>query len=854
MILNKFTHVFGCLILVIAISGCSRKKDKFINRGWHAVGTEYNILYNGGLALKQGKQEVATSYNENFWNVLPVERMQISEEISLPGTVKNESFKLAEEKATKAIQKHSMLIEGKEKNPQIDEAYLLLGKARYFDQRFFPALEAFNYILHKYPASNTINHAQIWREKTNIRLQNNKLAIKNLKRIIKSETLKDQDRADANAMLAQAFININQVDSAVAPIKIAAKYTENNDEKGRYLYIQGQLYNLQKKRDSANYAFNQIIDLNRKTPREYLINAQIEKTRNFNFETEDPSILLASLNEMEENRENRPFLDKIYFQKAEYYNHTDSDSLAALYYNKSLKEQSQDSYLVSLNYETLGNMSFDKALYREASAYYDSTLTKIPNNSRDYFFVQRKRDNLKEVIYYEEIAEKNDSILRFVFMPEDERVDYFTRYVNNLKEAAIIQAKEGEVPEAQNQQPRTPSSRNTPGAPPSIGNDPANTFYFYNPRRVSSGLESFVRTWGPRELKDNWRLNSGNITSIAKDGLDEVSGLIISNNPQFAAQTYIDQIPTDPLQISELEKERNDAYYSLGLIYKEKFNKPDLASERLTALLNYTNEERLVVPANYYLYLINLELNKTSEAEKYKQIVLNNYPDSRYASRINNPDLAIIQEDAATDMYKTLYTLFENGEFVKVIQESIAFINEYPEEELLPKIELLKARASGRIYGINAYKEGLSAVASNYPQTKEGVTALELLNTAIPEMERSNLDITAASSNMKLLYKLAVNDTIKTQELKKKLESAILDLDYSGLSVSQDVYNNKELFLVIHGLGNFEKAEGFAELLSINKKYKIELKPIIISSENYRVVQLKKNLETYQEIINKQEP
>jgi hypothetical protein len=33
-----------------------------------------------------------------------------------------------------------------EKNFQIDEAYLMLGKSRYYDQRFIPALDAFNYI------------------------------------------------------------------------------------------------------------------------------------------------------------------------------------------------------------------------------------------------------------------------------------------------------------------------------------------------------------------------------------------------------------------------------------------------------------------------------------------------------------------------------------------------------------------------------------------------------------------------------------------------------------------------------------------------------------------------------------
>ena len=78
------------------------------------------------------------------------------------------NFTRAEEKATLAIQKHSMNVEGKEKNPVMDEAYLLLGKSRYFDNRFIPALEAFNYILYKYPTSELINEVKIWKEKVHM--------------------------------------------------------------------------------------------------------------------------------------------------------------------------------------------------------------------------------------------------------------------------------------------------------------------------------------------------------------------------------------------------------------------------------------------------------------------------------------------------------------------------------------------------------------------------------------------------------------------------------------------------------------------------------------------------------------
>ena len=198
-------------ILVITISilsGCSRKKDKFINRAWHSVGTEYNILYNGYNALEQGRQTLNDSYQDDYWEILPIERMQITEEVSLPGQSKNADFQRAEEKAVKAIQRHSMNIQGKERNPQMDESYLLLGKARYFDQRFVPALEAFNYILFKYAASDKINQAKIWREKANLRLENDQLALDNLKRLLRKADIEKQDLADATATLAQAYINL----------------------------------------------------------------------------------------------------------------------------------------------------------------------------------------------------------------------------------------------------------------------------------------------------------------------------------------------------------------------------------------------------------------------------------------------------------------------------------------------------------------------------------------------------------------------------------------------------------------------------------------------------------------------
>ena len=99
----KSIFIFSALIL----TGCSRKKDNFISRNFHAVATEYNTLYNGYNALEKGRQDLNADYADNYWAILPIERMQITDEIQLPGQAKNQNFERAEEKAVKAIQRHS---------------------------------------------------------------------------------------------------------------------------------------------------------------------------------------------------------------------------------------------------------------------------------------------------------------------------------------------------------------------------------------------------------------------------------------------------------------------------------------------------------------------------------------------------------------------------------------------------------------------------------------------------------------------------------------------------------------------------------------------------------------------------
>ena len=854
---NFSKSIIVLFFTVLVVTSCSRKKDTFINRNFHALGTKYNVLYNGEIALENGRESVDDAFTDNFWELLPIERMETLDDFTLPGQSKNSDFERAEEKAIKAVQKHGMNIKGKEHNPQIDEAYLLLGKARYFDQRFIPAVEAFNYILYKYPASDKINKAKIWREKTNMRLDNNELAIKNLKRLFQQEQLNDQDLADATAALAQAYINIKAKDSALTQLTIAATFTKKNNEKARFNYIRGQLYNEFGFKDSANIAFDKVIDLHRKVPRAYYINAHLAKAANFNANSGDVLAFEAYLTGLEQDRENRPFLDKIYYRIAEFHREADRDSMAVAFYNKSLRASIGDNQLQAIGYTVLGDMSFDTSEYRAAGAYYDSTMTNMVVNSKPYRIIKRKRENLEDVIYYESIAQVNDSILYLVTSSDADRMVVFNTYIDKLKGKAKALKEQEEISErksnsgmvssdnnATNRQAAGTILRGSSSNPP--GGSGPQTFYFYNSTTVAYGKNEFSKIWGDRSLKDNWRLSNTRSNEFVTTDTDISAEA--SEEERYDPEFYISKIPTDQNVIDSITRGRNHAYYQLGVIYKEKFNEYGLAKDKLTAVLSNKPEERLILPAKYNLHQTYVVLGDTIAAEQMKQEIIANHSDSRYAAILLNPKSGMTKdENSPESVYERTYLSYEAQNFQDVIDQSDKYIIEFDSDPIVPKFEILKASASGRLYGFQAYKDGVNFIALNYPNSEEGKRAKEIIENVIPILSAHEFKDNQTGSKFKVLYQFENADNEEVNAFLEKLSAEVAEIRYYDLTVSKDVYDKNTIFVVVHGLKSIEGATGFADLLQ-ERKVKITRPYIAISSPNYEIVQRHKNLKNYLQI------
>jgi len=727
-------QIITFLALIAVISSCSTRKDRFLNRAMHGTATKYNVLYNGKVAYDAAKKQLDDSYEDDFFNILPIEPLKVEEKLELPAGPKSKpsinnstsnagGFSKAEEKAVKAVQKHSMNIGGSEKNKQIDDAYFLLGKARYYDQRFVPALETFNYIIKHYPSSPLFNQARIWSSKCLTRLGNEDEAIYKLNLLLEVKETPDQIKADALTALAMAYTKQDSTQMVINLLDSTLLYqNKNHNQKARNLFILGQLYRKENKIDSSNIVFENLTTF-KKAPYRFKVYSQLERAKNYNKETDSTAQLIKTLTKLSKNRDNRPFLDAIFYQLGQINLVNGQTDSAADYFEKTLRTKISHESLQSLAYEDIGNIKFDKADFLAAGSYYDSVLN-ISNdkNTKRIRRLIRKRKSLDEVIRLENISSKNDSILNLTSMSKENQTDFFNNYIKVLK-------KKDEETQIIADNKKSSGFGNALLDPSSKQSVKGGKFYFYNTQTVGFGQAEFKKIWGDRDLVDNWRLSNKTTKLNDATSQDDEENEIIDQSKKYDIDYYLSKIPTDSKVIDSISNQRNNAYYKLGLIYKEKFKKDPLATVKLEKLLSFNPDEKLILPTYYHLYKA-FESFDTNKSDFYKNKITSDYSETRYAQLINNPDF-IADEDfdknSPENAYKKTYQLYLDEDYTKVLTDCNKNINTYANTDIIPKFELLKAYAVAKTSGKEGFIKALTFVKANYPNLEEGIHAAKIL-------------------------------------------------------------------------------------------------------------------------------
>lgn len=721
-----------CFLLTIV--SCSTKKDAFLNRKYNALTTQYNILYNGEVAFQQGIDEINSQYEDDFFELLPIEPLKFERKPLKTSTASSGNrglgfgfdsdnseeaqspFDIAEQKAVKAIQKHSMNIDGKEKNKKIDDAYLLLGKSRYYTQRFIPAIDAYNYIISNYPNASLINETKIWRAKAHIRIDNEELAIETLELMLKNPDLTDRIREEANTALAMAYAKVDSIHETKKHLWSAIETSENKVQKARNLFILGQLYGNDKMKDTATLVYNKLINFKR-GPYKYRVYAAIELAKN-SVSDSSTIALFDRYNKMIKNRDNRPYLDGLYYQVAVLEESRDSIDRAVLNYNKSLRTKKGTAKQKTYSYESLAKIYFKNLNYIKAGAYYDSVL-QVASNKQNVRIkkIERRAKNLGNLVQFEKTLKNNDSILYLTSLSGEQLEKYFQDYIDKIKkeDEELAQKKLNAISFGTSFGGQTKTSESK------------GKWYFYNVQSLGYGKGEFERIWGNRPLEDDWRWSDKSVRSNQKFKEELVDN---QKESRYELSTYLQTVPTTSKEIDSLVLERNNALFELGLIYKEQFKNSSKSIENLERLLVSNPDEELILPINYHLYQLYADQGN-SKSEDYKNRVLSNYPESPFAKIIINPEIELSKEkkiDKDAEVYEIAYRLYKDDFF----EETICFINmTIPTLEegtpLISKFELLKAYAIGKYQKKELYIAALEKVAVNYPQTEQGEKALEIM-------------------------------------------------------------------------------------------------------------------------------
>ena len=797
------------------------------------IPTMYNVLYNGNLALEEGKKELAKKRKDNYFEILEVEPEVRSQNYNLKGEG-NPHFDRAEEKAIKAIQRHSMVFDGKQKNRKIDDAYMLLGKARYYNGRYIPALEAFNHLLTNYGETNQRYNAAVWREKAHIQLGREQLAVTALEKILEEEQPKRRERATLHAVLAQAFINLEAYPKAIEALKQASQETKEKPKRGRYYFIIGQLFEHLQQKDSAQAYYQKVIGLNWNIPRLLWVEAQVGKARTQTLTPEEKIAYTKKLRKMEKLYEHKDLLDLVYFQHALFLEGENQPKAATNYFLRSLEKNKDNEGLRRRTHEHLGELYFKDKKYPLAYAHYDSTLVYIPKNTLEHLYMRRKRDNLAQITAFENTIAKADSLSRIMKMPKEEQIRYFERHIDSLKQQPATQQA---VTITDFGRATTPQQQN-----------PQEGFYFYLPQTVAYGKQLFKQRFGDRPLMDNWRWSN---QLIAQQSTDVVTdSLAIS---QISPEDYVKKLPT-PSELEQLQKDRETALYGVGEFYWEKFADGKLAEQRLTRLLSLTHNDKLKEKTLYLLYKINEKNPK--EAEAYKQQLLTSFPNSEYAKPISGQQST--NEKELQEQYQRLSDQLAAQQYAEVLAYIQAHKTAYKTSSMGPDFDILKAKAIARLEGKAAYIRELEAIVQEYPNTSQADDLKEKLKILKGSSEKPTFLPDEEATSWKVVLQGGLDEQQLTQ-LKNYLE----ENGFAYLTLSQDVYDDKEQFAVLHGFMSKQMAEGFVQRVNHyfqenalkNKKKKDEEKNqentmffkefFVISSENYAILQAFKNKEEY---------
>ena len=731
-------HTIALFLLVSFFAGCTTEKNTRASRAFHNVTSHYNIYFNASESVKYGVLNINSSIQNDYTRILPIYK---ESDPSAAQMVKSD-MDYAVIKCSKLIEIHSITKKPKRKkkrtrkyqefasqeefNNWIDDSYLLMGQAYFYQHNFMAAIDNFAFITRKYPDEDTRNEAQIWLIRSYTELERFIEASEVIQAVQSEENFPRKLEKELAIATAHYYMMQEEYDEAIKFLDIAIKKTHPKSKKARLQYIVAQLYQEIGREKEATDAFAAVTKMN--PGYNMAFNARINAASLF-LSIGDSEKLKKELRKMLRDKKNIDFQDQIYYALGNIYFKEGNNDVATENYRLSVLNSYNNQFQRALSAITLADIYFENMRYRDAQAYYDSAMIIIDDTYPNYQNLTATYKSLTNLVDNLHTVERQDSLQKVALMPEVQREALIARLMQEEQEMQrnmenmALQGAQGQGYYRGNQNRIGMGSRQ-------IGAG----WYFYSPQTVTYGRVTFQTLWGKRSLEDDWRRSNKNtISMIDMDDMAEVidSSLIeIREEDPLKKEFYTQYLPlTDSLMVVSHEKIR-DALYNTGKIFKSEFNNYPRSIESFEELNERYPTNIFVLSAYFDLYDLWDLVGNQEMSDYYRNLIINQFPNSKYAQYLINPNF-FIELEARTDsiniLYQETFRSYKTGRYRNVISLSTQIKRMVDDSLLIPKIDFMETVAQGTQTDVHNFEALLKGYIQNYPDKEPTPLANEIL-------------------------------------------------------------------------------------------------------------------------------
>ena len=520
----------------------------------------------------------------------------------------------------------------------------------------------------------------------------------------------------------------------------------------------GQLCRQQGRNDEAYKALGRCISLS--PPYELAFNARILQTEVVAFQAlpvgqsdslRSPSDRLPAistraasegmirrLRSMARADKNKDYLDQVYYAMGNIYLARRDTTAAITAYEHGRTKATKAGPEKGLLLLRLGELYWDRERFDLAQGCYTEALALIDKKGADYELTEKRTKVLDKLVPHTSAIQLQDSLQALAVAPESERNAAIDRVITALKKKEAAERREQAEAERQ-QDGGSDFASETPLRPSLRRSTQSQAFYFYNPMLVAQGKQDFARQWGRRKNEDYWRRSqksagaflgpNGEVNPNA-DSLSQAADSLAADTDEKKLKPeddphnrayYLKQLP-----FTEEAKEASNlilqnALYNAGVIEKDDLTDFPLAARTLERLVRHYPKFDRLQDAYYQLYLLYMRWQKPLEAEQYKRLLVEHFPDSAISKRLQDPNylhdaqFAVQLEDS---LYAATYNAYRKGDFATVGANFERSTQKYPDGANRDKFLFVQALTRLNRGEYKSAEDALSTLVKQYPKSE----------------------------------------------------------------------------------------------------------------------------------------